>query len=181
VSNVHNDVERVLYTAEQLKERVDELGRQITAEYANEPVMLVGILRGAATFMTDLARAIDLPVEMDYMSVSSYGDDTQSSGRVRIVQDVSLKVEDKHIIIVEDVLDTGLTLSHLVKRFSVLGPRSVSVAALMKKDTPGQLDVNCRYVGFDCPNEFIVGYGLDYAQRYRNLPYIGVLKPEIYS
>lgn len=181
LSAVHNDVERILYTEEQLKERVGELGRQITADYADQPLMLVCILRGAATFMTDLARAIDLPLEMDYMSVSSYGDDVQSSGRVRILQDVSLSVEGKNILIVEDVLDTGLTLHHLIKRFNALGPRSVAVATLMRKDTPNQMDVNCRYVGFDCPNEFIVGYGLDYAQRYRNLPYVGVLKPEIYS
>lgn len=181
MSTVRNDVERVLYTEDELKARVEELGREITADYAGEPLMLVCILRGAATFMTDLARSIDLPLEMDYMSVSSYGNEAQSSGRVRIVQDVSLSVEDKHILIVEDVLDTGLTLHHLIKRFDALGPRSVSVAALMRKATPNQMDVNCRYVGFECPNEFIVGYGLDYAQRYRNLPFVGVLKPEIYS
>ncbi|MBO4364820.1 MAG: hypoxanthine phosphoribosyltransferase [Eggerthellaceae bacterium] len=178
---MHDDVERILFTKEQLAQRVEELGHQITEDYQGEPLVVVGILRGAAIIMSDLVRAIDLPLEMDFMMVSSYGDDTQSSGRVRIVQDISIDIHDKHVLIAEDVLDTGLTLHHLIDRFSMLEPRSVAVATLMRKATPGQLDVNCRYVGYECPNEFIVGYGLDYAQKYRNLPYIGVLKPEIYA
>lgn len=180
LSSIHADVERILFTPEQLALRIEELGRQITEDYQGEPLVVLGILRGAAIFMSDLVRNIDLPLEMDFMMVSSYGDDTQSSGRVRIVQDVSLNIHDKHVLIAEDVLDTGLTLHNLIERFNVLEPKSVAVAALMRKDTPGQLDVNCRYVGYDCPNEFIVGYGLDYAQKYRNLPYIGVLRSEIY-
>ena len=178
---LHEDVERILLTEEQLKARVKELGDQIAADYAGEPLVVVGILRGAAIFMSDLVRAIDLPLEMDFMAVSSYGNDVKTSGRVHIVQDTSLDVQGKHVLIAEDVLDTGLTLEHLIERFYALKPASVSVATLMKKDNPDQRDVNCRYVGFQCPNEFIVGYGLDYAQRYRNLPYIGVLKPEVYA
>ncbi len=181
MSNVHDDVERILFTKEQLAHRVEELGRQISDDYRGESLVVVGILRGAAIFMGDLVRNIDLPLEMDFMMVSSYGDSTQTSGRVRIVQDLSLDIYDKHVIIAEDVLDTGLTLHHLIERFGVLNPKSIAVTALMRKNTPNQLDVNCRYVGYECPNEFIVGYGLDYAQKYRNLPYIGVLKPEIYA
>ena len=181
MSLIHEDVERILFDEEQLKARVKELGEQINADYAGKPLVVVGILRGAAIFMSDLVRAIDLPLEMDFMAVSSYGDGTQSSGRVRIVQDLSIDVHGKHVLIAEDVLDSGLTLEHLIERLEVLDPESVAVAALMKKNTPNQRDVNCRYVGYECPNEFIVGYGLDYAQRYRNLPYIGVLKPEVYA
>lgn len=178
---LHQDVERVLFTEDKLKERTRELGEQITADYAGESLVVVGILRGASIFMSDLVRTINLPLEMDFMSVSSYGDGMASSGRVRIVQDISLDIRDKHVLVVEDVLDTGLTLHNLIGRFGVLEPKSVSVVALMRKAAPNQIDVNCRYVGYECPNEFIVGYGLDYAQHYRNLPYIGVLKPEIYS
>ena len=181
MSNIHEDIDHILFTEEQLTSRVKELGRQITEDYQGEPLVVVGILRGAVIFMSDLVRSMDLPLEMDFMMVSSYGDDVQSSGRVRIVQDLSLNIRDKHVLIVEDVLDTGLTLHNLIERFNVLGPKSVSVVALMRKDTPGQLEVGCRYVGYECPNEFIVGYGLDYAQRYRNLPYIGVLKQEVYA
>lgn len=181
VSLLHEDVERILFTEEQLATRVRELGAQITADYEGESLVVIGILRGAVPFMGDLVRRIDLPLEMDFMTVSSYGDEAQSSGRIRIVQDVSLDIRGKNVLIAEDVLDTGLTLDHLIRRFEAIGPKSVAVAALMRKDTPGQADVNCRYIGYECPNEFIVGYGLDYAQRYRNLPYIGVLKPEIYA
>lgn len=181
MANLREDVDRILFTEEQIARRVQELGEQITADYDGKPLVVVGILRGAAIFMCDLVRAIDLPLEMDFMMVSSYGDDTKTSGRVRIVQDILLDIRGKHVLIVEDVLDTGLTLHNLIKRFEALEPASVSVVTLMRKDTPDQLDVNCRYVGYDCPNEFIVGYGLDYAQRYRNLPYIGVLNPEVYS
>ena len=181
VSLLHEDVDRILFTEEQLATRVRELGAQITADYEGESLVVIGILRGAVPFMGDLVRRIDLPLEMDFMTVSSYGDEAQSSGRIRIVQDVSLDIRGKNVLIAEDVLDTGLTLDHLIRRFEAIGPKSVAVAALMRKDTPGQADVNCRYIGYECPNEFIVGYGLDYAQRYRNLPYIGVLKPEIYA
>ena len=143
--------------------------------------MLVSVLRGAAIFMADLARAIKLPVEMDYMAISSYGNGAKSSGVVRILKDLTSEIEGRHVIVAEDILDSGLTLKYLLKNLSSRCPASLEVATLLRKKTKAQADIDCRYVGFECPDEFIVGYGLDYAERYRNLPYIGVLRPELYS
>lgn len=177
---LHEDIERVVFSEEDLARRVREMGAQIAQDYAGKDVLVVSVLKGAAVFMADLVRAIDLPLEMDFMVVSSYGDAAKSSGVVRIVKDLDASVEGRHVLIAEDVLDTGLTLRSLLDELSSRGAASVEVAALLRKDTPGQADVACRYVGFACPNEFIVGYGLDFAERYRNLPYIGVLKEHIY-
>ena len=181
---VHNDIQAVLFTQEDLARRVGEIGAAITRDYtsaAGDGIVLVSVLRGAAIFMADLARAIELPIEMDYMAISSYGNGAKSSGVVRILKDLTSEIEGRHVIVAEDILDSGLTLKYLLKNLSSRNPASIAVATLLRKKTEAQADIDCRYVGFECPDEFIVGYGLDYAERYRNLPYIGILKPELYS
>ncbi len=181
---VHEDIQEVFLTEEEIARRVSEIGADITRDYADavkEGIVLVSVLRGAAIFMADLARAIELPVEMDYMAISSYGNGAKSSGVVRILKDLTSEIEGKHVIVSEDILDSGLTLKFLLKNLSSRKPASLAVATFLRKKTPAQADIDCRYVGFECPDEFIVGYGLDYAERYRNLPYVGILKPEIYS
>lgn len=176
----HEDIDRILFTEEDLANRVREMGAQITEDYAGEEIVVISVLRGAAIFMADLVREIKLPLEMDYMAISSYGNGAKSSGVVRILKDLTSSIEGRHVLIAEDILDSGLTLRYLIKNLESRGPKSIQVATLLRKDTPNQADIECRYVGFECPDEFIVGYGLDYAERYRNLPYIGVLKKEIY-
>lgn len=181
---MHEDIREVLFTEEEIDRRVGEIGAAITRDYADavgEGIILISVLRGAAIFMADLARAIELPVEMDYMAISSYGNGAKSSGVVRILKDLTSEIEGKHVIVAEDILDSGLTLKYLLKNLSSRKPASLAVATFLKKKTPAQADIDCRYVGFECPDEFVVGYGLDYAERYRNLPYVGILKPEIYS
>lgn len=178
---VHEDIDRVLFTEEGLRARVAEMGRQITADHQGESLLVVSVLRGAAIFMADLVREIDLPLEMDYMAISSYGNGVKSSGIVRILKDLTSSVEGRHVLIAEDILDSGLTLKYLIRNLESRNPASIEVATLLRKKTKAQADIDCRYVGFECPDEFIVGYGMDYAERYRNLPYIGVLKPEVYE
>lgn len=179
---MHNDVKEILFTGEQLKERIHEMGAQISADYAGkENIIVISVLRGAAIFMADLVREIKLPVEMDFMAVSSYGSGVKTSGVVKIVKDLSSSIEGKHVLIAEDILDSGLTLDYLMQTLSSRNPASIEVATLLHKAGTQKVDIQCKYIGFDCPNEFIVGYGLDYAERYRNLPYIGVLKPEVYE
>ena len=180
---MHDDIAEVLFTEEDLARRVGEMGAAITRDYAavaDEGVILISVLRGAAIFMADLARKIELPVEMDYMAISSYGNGAKSSGVVRILKDLSSDIKGRHVIVAEDILDSGLTLNYLLKNLSSRKPASLAVATLLRKQTRAQAKIDCRYVGFECPDEFIVGYGLDYAEKYRNLPYIGVLKSEIY-
>ena len=182
---VHEDVSRILFSEQDLSNRVAEMGAAITRDYADatreEGLILISVLRGAAIFMADLAREIKLPLEMDYLAISSYGSGVKSSGVVNILKDLSSSIEGRHVLIAEDILDSGLTLTYLMKNLQSRNPASLEVATLLRKKTPDQADVKCRYVGFECPDEFIVGYGLDYAERYRNLPYIGVLKPELYQ
>lgn len=180
---MHNDIAEVLFTEDEIARRVDEIGAQITRDYAeatDEGIVLVSVLRGAAIFMADLARRIELPVEMDYMAVSSYGDGARSSGVVRILKDLASEIEGRHVVVAEDILDSGLTLKYLLKNLASRHPASLEVATLLRKKTLAQAKIECKYIGFECPDRFIVGYGLDYAERYRNLPYIGVLKPEMY-
>ena len=177
----HPDLDRVLFTEQEIRTCVQNMGKQITADYAGKSIVTISVLRGAAIFMADLVRAIDLPVEMDYMAVSSYGNGRKSSGVVRILKDLTCRIEGRHVLIVEDILDSGLTLRYLMKNLESRNPASLEVATLLRKNTPNQADINCRYIGFECPDEFIVGYGLDYAERYRNLPCIGVLKDTIYN
>ena len=181
--NMHQDLNEVLFTEDVLSERVAQMGADITRDYADKskPLIVISVLRGACIFMADLVRKIDLPVEMDFMAVSSYGSGTKSSGVVRIIKDLSTSIEGKNVLIAEDILDSGLTLKYLMKTLSSRKPASIEVATLLYKQGTQKTQIDCKYVGFDCPNEFIVGYGLDFAERYRNLPYIGVLKPEIYQ
>ncbi|MBQ3302431.1 MAG: hypoxanthine phosphoribosyltransferase [Eggerthellaceae bacterium] len=183
---MHKDVKEILYDENQIAARVKEMGAHLTEKYRpaverGERIVLLCVLRGAAIFMADLARAIDLPLEMDYMAVSSYGAAAKSSGVVSIKKDLGADVAGKHLIIAEDVLDTGLTLQFLIENLQARNPASVAVVTFLRKDVPGQADIDCLDIGFTCPNEFIVGYGLDFAEHYRNLPYLGILKPEIYS
>ncbi len=182
---MHEDISQVLYTEEDLARRVAEIGQEITNDYKEaadkEGIVLITVLRGAAIFMADLARQIKLPLEMDYMALSSYGNGAKSSGIVRILKDLTCEIAGRDVIITEDILDSGLTLKYLIKNLKSRGPASVEVATLLRKKVKEQAKVDCRYIGFECPDEFIVGYGLDYAERYRNLPYIGILKPERYN
>lgn len=177
----HPDLDRVIFSEEDIRSCVKEMGARITQDYAGESLVVISVLRGAAIFMADLVREIQLPIEMDYMAISSYGNGAKSSGVVRILKDLTSSIEGRHVLIAEDILDSGLTLRYLMKNLESRHPASLEVATLLRKDTPNQADINCKYVGFECPDEFIVGYGLDYAERYRNLPYIGVLKQGIIS
>lgn len=176
-----NDVERVLLSEKQLAERIWEMGREITADYAGKEILMIGVLRGAVLFMADLARAIKVPVAIDFMAVSSYGAGTSSSGVVRILKDLDENVEGKHVLVVEDIIDSGLTLNYLIDNLKSRQPASIKICTLLNKPERRKVDVDIAYNGFTIPDHFVVGYGLDYAEKYRNLPFIGVLKPEIYQ
>ena len=176
-----NDVERVLLSEKQLAERIVEMGREITADYAGKEILMIGVLRGAVLFMADLARAIKVPVAIDFMAVSSYGAGTSSSGVVRILKDLDENVEGKHVLVVEDIIDSGLTLNYLIDNLKSRQPASIKICTLLNKPERRKVDVDIAYNGFTIPDHFVVGYGLDYAEKYRNLPFIGILKPEIYQ
>jgi hypoxanthine phosphoribosyltransferase len=163
---------RIVVSADELQTRIAELGKELTSDYAGRPPLLVGVLKGAFMFMSDLARAIDLPVEFDFMAVSSYGSATRTSGVVRILMDLDLDLSDRHVVIVEDIVDSGLTLAYLRKNLAARGPASLEVCALLLKEGLQKVDPDLRYVGFRIPPDFVVGYGLDIGERYRNLPYI---------
>ncbi len=175
------DVKRVLFNEKQLQQAVNRLGKQITEDYLGKELVVVGILKGAQIFMSDLIRKIDMPVELDYMSVSSYGLSTESSGVVRILKDLDLSIEGKHILIVEDIVDTGLTLHYLTENLKSRLPKSIRLCTLLDKPERRKINVLIDYVGFQVPDEFIVGYGIDYAEKYRNLPYVASLKEEVYA
>jgi hypoxanthine phosphoribosyltransferase len=177
----HPDIAEVLFTEEQIQERVRELGAEISRDYEGRTVLLIAVLRGAALFLADLARAITVPVELDFMAVSSYGSSTKSSGVVRILKDLDEQIEGRDVLVVEDILDTGLTLKYLLKNLASRKPASLEVVALMSKEGKQRVPISCAYVGYSIPDEFVVGYGLDFSERYRNLPYVGVLKPSAYS
>lgn len=178
---MHKDVKEILLSEEQIKARVQELGAQITKDYEGKTIVLCGILKGAVTFYTDLARSIEVPVLFDFMSCSSYGSGTTSSGAVMVRKDMDTNIKGKDVLIVEDIIDTGITLSHLVPLLKERGANSVKLATLLSKPARRQVEVAVDYNGFEIPDAFVVGYGLDYDGRYRNLPYIGVLKEEVYS
>lgn len=174
------DLKEVLITPEQLSQRISELAAQIDADYADRELLLVGVLKGAVMVMADLARAMHLPAEMDWMAISSYGSGTKSSGVVRILKDLDADITGRHVLVVEDIIDSGLTLSWLVGNLRSRGPASVQVCVLLRKPTAAWMDVDVAYVGFDIDDSFVVGYGLDYAERYRNLPFIGTLAEHVY-
>ena len=177
-----NDIERVLITDEQIKEKIKQLGEKISNDYKHsDNFLLVGVLKGAVLFMSDLIRHIDIPLQIDFMAVSSYGSSTESSGVVRILKDLDETVEGKDLLIVEDIIDSGLTLSYMCNILKSRKPASVKICALLDKPSRRKVDLNVDYLGFEIPDHFVVGYGLDYAEKYRNLPYICVLKPEIYQ
>jgi len=178
---IHPDIESVIFSEEDIRARIAALGAEISRDYAGESVLLVAVLRGAALFIADLAREITVPVELDFMAVSSYGSSTKSSGVVRILKDLDELIEGRHVLVVEDILDTGLTLKYLLKNLASRKPASLDVITLLAKEGKQRVSISCRYMGFTCPDEFVVGYGLDFAERYRNLPYIGVLKPSAYQ
>jgi len=172
------EIREVVFDEAQIQEAVNRIGEQISRDYAGEKVLLVTVLKGAFIFMADLVRAIKDHVEIDFMAVSSYGNGAKSSGVVRIIKDLNASVEGRHVIIVEDILDSGLTLKYLLKNLKSRGPLSIEVATLLFKEGKQQTNVHCKYIGLICPDEFVVGYGLDYNEYYRNLSYIGVLDPE---
>lgn len=168
----------VLLTEDEIRRRVGELGREITADYSDKSLILVGVLKGAVAFMVDLARAIDLPLAMDFMAVSSYGDSTESSGVVRITKDLDDSLQGKDVLVVEDIIDTGLTLKYILEIMQAHNPNSVRICALFDKEKARKADIEVHYLGFKIPNRFVVGYGLDFAEAYRNLPYLGVLEAD---
>jgi len=175
------DLEKIIISEEELNSKVKELGQRITADFKDENPILICILRGGAIFMSDLIKQIDTPLEIDFMSVSSYGRNSSSSGIVKIRKDIDVDIQNRHVIIVEDIVDTGLTLDYISEYLKNHNPLSVSICALLDKPEAHQLDLKIDYSGFKIGNEFVVGYGLDFAEKYRNLPYIGILKKEIYS
>ena len=179
---LEQDIQSVLVTEEELRETAQRLGQEITKDYSGKEILVIGVLRGAALFMADLIRYIDCYLEIDFMDVSSYGAATVSSGEVKILKDLDSSVEGRHILIIEDIIDTGRTLHYLINLFEMRQAASIKICSLLDKPSRRVMsDVKVDYVGVEVPDEFVVGYGLDYKQNYRNLPYIGVLKPEIYS
>ena len=175
------DVKNVLISEEEIKEIVKDLGKKITRDYKGKNLFLITVLKGAVVFMTDLMRAIECPCEIEFMVVSSYGRGTQSSGNVKIIKDIDVPLDDKDVLIVEDILDSGLTLSFLMKLLHNRHPRSIEICTLLDKPSRRLADVHAKYTGREIPDEFVIGYGLDYDEKYRNLPFIGVLKPEVYT
>jgi len=176
-----DDIEQVLIPEAQIQAKLAEMGEKITADYRDRSLLLVGVLKGAFVVMADLARHIDLTLQFDFMAVSSYGAATKTSGVVRILKDLDHDLRDRDVLVVEDIVDSGLTLKYLLKNLAGRKPATLEVAALLRKEGIQQVDLDVRYVGFDIPNEFVVGYGLDYAEKYRNLPFIGTLKPSAYA
>ena len=174
-------LEKVLVDEETIAAKVRELAARVDSDYAGKDLLLVGVLKGAVMLMADLSRAVTLPVEMDWMAVSSYGSGTKSSGVVRILKDLDRDITGRHVRVVEDILDSGLTLSWLLRNLRSRGPASVEVLTLLRKPDAVKVDVDVRYIGFDIPNEFVVGYGLDYSEKYRNLKVVGTLAPHVYS
>ena len=173
-----SDIAEVLVTEEQIAQRIAELAADISQDYGGREVLLVGVLKGAVMVMADLSRALGIPATMEFMAVSSYGTSTSSSGVVRILKDLDRSIEGKHVLVVEDIIDSGLTLSWLLRNLRSRGPASVEVVALLRKPEAIKVDLKVRYVGFDIPSAFVVGYGLDYGERYRTLPYVGTLTEE---
>jgi hypoxanthine phosphoribosyltransferase len=175
------DLAEVLIPEDRLRAKIHELAAQIDADYAGKDLLIVGVLKGAVMVMADLARALRAPLEMDWMAVSSYGSGTASSGVVRILKDLDADISGRHVLIVEDIVDSGLTLSWLVSNLQSRRPASLEICALLRKPDAVKAEIDVRYIGFDIPNEFVIGYGLDYSEKYRNLPFVGTLAPHVYG
>jgi hypoxanthine phosphoribosyltransferase len=178
-SELDRDVSEILIEEEALQRRIAELGEEISADYAGRDLLLIGVLKGAVFFMADLMRRLTVPCEIDFMAISSYGGQTDSSGVVRILKDLDTNIKGRHVLVVEDIIDSGLTLSYLMRNLRSREPASLEICALMTKPARREIDVPVRYVGFEIPNRFVIGYGLDFGERYRNLPYVGVLSAEL--
>ena len=181
MTDAHAEIAEVLISEQEIQDKIATLAKAIDEDYRGKELLLVGVLKGAVMVMADLARALETPVSMEFMAVSSYGSSTSSSGVVRILKDLDREIEGKHVLVVEDIIDSGLTLNWLLRNMRSRGPASVEVCALLRKPEAAKVDVVVKYVGFDIPAEFVVGYGLDYAERYRDLPFVGRLKPEVYA
>lgn len=180
--SIHEDIAYVLLDHDRIQARIQELGQQITQDYADtKDVLLVGVLKGSVMFIVDLARSLQRHIALDFIAISSYGHTTKTSGVVRVLKDLDTDIGGQHVLIVEDIVDSGLTLAYLRESLQRRNPASLRICALLNKPSRREADVTIDYSGFDIPNEFVVGYGLDYAERYRNLPYIGVLRPEVYT
>ncbi|MDP4146469.1 MAG: hypoxanthine phosphoribosyltransferase [Bacillota bacterium] len=175
------DIKEVLLTEGQLGEKIKEIGTKISRDYAGKDLVLVGVLKGSVMFMADLMKQITIPCSMDFMAVSSYGSSTKSSGVVRILKDLDFEIEGKDVVIVEDIIDSGVTLKYLKEYLDARKPKSLEIASLLNKPDRRKAEIHAKYIGFDVPDYFLVGYGLDYAEKYRNLPYIGILKEEVYK
>ncbi len=180
-AELHADIAEVLITADEIAEKTAALGKQVSEDYRGKDLLLVGVLKGAFMFMADLARAVELPLEFDFMAVSSYGSATKSSGVVRILKDLDYEISGRHVLLVEDIIDSGLTISYLLRYLEARSPESLEICCLLWKQGEQAVPLEVRYPGFAIPPRFVFGYGLDYAERYRNLPYIGVLKPSAYG
>jgi hypoxanthine phosphoribosyltransferase len=179
MTELESGVEAVLIDQERLQERIRDLGDEISSDYHGRDLLLIGVLKGAVFFMADLMRRLTVPCEIDFMAISSYGASTDSSGVVRILKDLDINIENRDVLVVEDIIDSGLTLSYLMRNLEARSPSSLEVCALLTKPDRREIDVDVRYVGFEIPNRFVIGYGLDFAERYRNLPYVAVLHPDL--
>jgi hypoxanthine phosphoribosyltransferase len=180
-ATIHDDVEEILLTGERIQARVAELGAQLATDYAGRDPVLVSVLKGSIVFLADLVRKMEIPLSIDLMEVSSYGASTESSGQVRILKDLSMAIDGRDVIVVEDIIDTGLTLNYLLRYLHDKGPASIRICCLLDKPARRLADISIDYRGFTIPDRFVIGYGLDYDERYRNLPYIGVLRPSVYG
>ncbi|MCA1708280.1 MAG: hypoxanthine phosphoribosyltransferase [Actinobacteria bacterium] len=178
---LHEDIDRILISQEEIHDKIATLAKQVTEDYRGRDLLLVGVLKGAFVFMSDLAREIHLPIEFDFMAVSSYGSSTKSSGVVRILKDLDYEITGRHVLLVEDIIDSGLTISYLLRYLEARGPASLEICSLFWKKGEQAVPLDVKYPGFEIPPVFVVGYGLDYAEKYRNLPYIGVLKESAYD
>ena len=178
---MRNDIQEVLFSEQQLADKVAELGARISADYEDKNPLVVSVLKGSYVFMADLTRKITIPCNVDFMAVSRYGAGTKTTGEVQIIKDIGSKIDGRHLIIVEDILDSGVTLSFLMKILKARGAASIRLCTLLSKPERRKVDVPVDYLGFEIPDAFVVGYGLDYAEKYRNLPYIGILKPSVYG
>lgn len=178
---MHKDIESILYSVETLNDRIKSLGQEITEAYKGKKLIIVGVMKGANVFVADLIRNIDVDIVLDFIVVSSYGASTESTGVIRLLKDLDENISGEHVLIVEDIIDSGLTLEYLVQNFETRHPQSIKICTLLNKTERRKVDVPVDYIGFQVPDEFIVGYGIDYAEKYRNLPYIGILKRSVYE